>query len=68
MKIELKEYNETFEFQMTAETVEDAALLVRFGKSAKKEVKQIWCAVDKEKLYGGLVLPIAKNAVIDISR
>lgn len=37
MKIEIHENEKTFGLNMTAETVQDAALLVRFGMNATKK-------------------------------
>jgi hypothetical protein len=38
MKLKVEEWNKCFSFQLTAETVEDAALLVRCGVNARKVV------------------------------
>lgn len=41
MKISFNEYGGCFEVAMTAETVQEAALLARFGINGTKEVRSI---------------------------
>lgn len=63
MIIELTEHEGCFGFEMTAENMQDAALLVRFGVDGTKEVRHISATVDQGGAFAAaLVMGKAKQA------
>ena len=63
MKIELTEHEGCFGFEMTAENMQDAALLVRFGTDGTKDVRHISATVGKDGAFAAaLVIGKHKNA------
>ena len=48
MKIEFTEHEGCFQFELTAENMQDAATLVRFGTDGTKEVRHISASTDKD--------------------
>ena len=56
MKIEIHEYDGCFSFGMTAETVEDAAMLSRLKMNGKKEVHGIYVAALNNGVFTGSVV------------
>ena len=64
MKIEFAENDGCFHFSMRAENMADAALLVRFGMNATKEIRHLSASVNADGTFmGGLVL--GKHAKAD---
>ena len=63
MKIEFSENDGCFHFAMIAETMADAALLVRFGVNATNEVRHLSAIANGDGTFGGsLVLGKHKKA------
>lgn len=63
MKISLIEKEQCFAFRLEAETIQDAALLTRFGTNATGEVRSLGiCAHQEGKFDGYLVLGKHKRA------
>jgi hypothetical protein len=69
MIIQLKEHEGCFAFELTPETTQDAALIVRLGINATKEVRHLSAAVNSDGTFGGtLVLGKHKAANNHIPR
>lgn len=62
MKITLNEYEGCFCFDLEAETLNDAALLVRFGRNATKEVRSAATSVGEANRDGNF--PVTAYATI----
>ncbi len=45
MKAELVEWDDSFDVELEAETLEEAALVTRFGINSKKELLSLYAAV-----------------------
>lgn len=62
MKFNLVEYDGCFSLDMEAETLEDAAQIMRFKMNAKKEIRSINASAHKGgKIYGYIVLGKIRN-------
>jgi len=69
MKVKMHDNDDRFSFELEAETIAEAAMLVRFGLNATKELKntyttvyrdgtfQTWIAIGKKKQSCGSVKP-----------
>lgn len=69
MKITLKEWEGCFGFDLEAESMQDAALLVRMGMNATKEIRHISATANQDgTFHGSLVLGKHKSANNDIPR
>lgn len=63
MKISLTEYDGSFSFDMTAETMADAALLTRFGMNSTKEIRYDSASANQNGTFeAGLVIAKIKRA------
>lgn len=60
MKIEMKEYDGSFAFNMKAETVQDAAMLARWGINRTRRIVCAGAYADKSGEFSGY-LTIAKR-------
>lgn len=56
MKITLQEYDGCFSFDMEAETLKDAALLVRMGINATKEIRFLSAIAPSDGDFRGIVV------------
>lgn len=69
MKIEAAEHQNCFLFTLTAESIEDAALLVRFGLNRTKELKYASAQASEEgKFTGDICFGKKKNWTSNIER
>lgn len=69
MKININEWDHVFEFDLTPETVAEAALLVRIGMNTTKEVSYISTNANKDgTITSGIALKKVKRVVSQVSR
>lgn len=69
MKITISEYENVFSFDLTPETLAEAALLVRLGMNALKEVAYISTNVNQDgTIYGAMSVKKSKRPVCQVGR
>jgi hypothetical protein len=56
MKIRLYEHTETFSLNLEAETVKEAALLIRFALNATKQVKYTGCGAIGDEVNAQIMI------------
>ena len=56
MKITMKEYDGCFAFDMTAETMEDAALLTRYSTNVTNKVRSASSEARKDGVFSGYLV------------
>lgn len=62
MLVNMQEFGGCFDVELTAETVEEAALLVRFGLNRTKEVRSAEAYATSGQITGSIVLGKRKEA------
>jgi len=63
MKVQFNEYEKSFTVEMTAENMEEAAALVRFGLNSTKEIKLKQASVHQGgSFYGFINIGKKKNS------
>lgn len=62
MKIQFNEYDSVFSLDLTAETLEDAALLVRFGLNTTNKINYKAAYVSGPGFFASLSLPKTKRS------
>jgi hypothetical protein len=68
MKVTVQEFDKASEIYLTADTVEDAALLIRIGMNSTREV-EITAYAEKQGIVTLSISPkIAKNGNMDIPK
>lgn len=69
MKVEINEYDHSFDFAFTPETIAEAALLVRMGMNANKDVVYVSTTVSRDgTIDGSLVLRKTKRPKVQVGR
>lgn len=69
MKLTITEYNDDFTFDLTPETMAEAALLVRLGMNAIKTVKYVSTNANQDgAIYGSVAIAKSKRPVSQVGR